>query len=39
MTRQSVHDLISAAAQRAQFGVVHLHMLRHPWGFSLAKQG
>jgi type 1 fimbriae regulatory protein FimB len=39
MTRQSVNYLIRAAAQRANLGAVHPHMLRHTCGFDLANQG
>ena len=39
LTRQSVHYLIRTAAQRAELGAVHPHMLRHACGFYLANQG
>jgi site-specific recombinase XerD len=37
LTRQSVHYLIRTAAQRAELGAVHPHMLRHACGFYLAN--
>ena len=39
MTRQSINYLIGAAARRAGLGALHPHMLWHPCGFYLAKQG
>ena len=39
LTRQSVNNLIAAAAQRADLPPVHPHMLRHSCGFALANKG
>ena len=39
LTRQSVNDLIAAAAERAQLPPVHPHRLRHSCGFYLANKG
>jgi site-specific recombinase XerD len=39
LTRQSVNDLIAAAAKRAGLAPVHPHMLRHSCGFALANRG
>ena len=39
LTRQAVNYIIARAGERAEFGHVHPHMLRHSFGFSLANRG
>jgi site-specific recombinase XerD len=39
LTRQSVNDLMAAAAARAGLPPVHPHRLRHSCGFALADKG
>ena len=39
LTRQAVNYIVSQAGQRAKFGHIHPHMLRHSCGFALANKG